>query len=468
MTVVSTATGDPTITGELRSAHLDLSAADWAYREVAGADPRYLRRDSFEILDRPSLLLRFRLQSWPSFVRRAWIAELARVSVGLSGLLRSIPERVFRSDAGAISAFYGLGDRALTEILLAEPNGVATALSRGDFIVTEDGLRCIEFNFTPSLGGWETSLLADLHRSIPVTAEFLAEHRVEVGWTNTLARLFTHVFDVVACRPRCVDDRVNVGLVLLAWESSPRSGAALAFLQHEYQAALRERGLRGEIVVCDYPHLDVGGGVVRHEGTRLHALIDVAEGTVTAPVYRAFKSGTVCLFNGPIDPVFTDKRNIALLSENADTEVFPEAGRELIRRHVPWTRRAVRGPVRLDGAEVSLEELLRSDRGRFVLKHVAESGGKGVVLGASASAEVWESAVANALIDGNWIAQERLTSRPYLFQYGAAGCAPHDVVWGPFVFGSEYAGVILRMLPCAAGRPINLSGDATEGVVFEV
>ncbi len=466
MTALSTATGEPDITDELRAAHLDLSAEDWAYREVATADPRYLRRESFEILDRPNLLLRFRLQSWPAFIRRSWIAELARISVGINELLRSIPERVFGGDAVAISEFYGLYDPALTEIMFAEPNGVATALSRGDFIVTEDGLRCIEFNFTPSLGGWETGLLAGLHRSIPVTAEFLAGHGVEVGWTNTLTRLFGHLFDTVAACPRCADEQLNVGLVLIEWETSPRS--ALAFLQDEYQAALRKRGLRGKIVVCDYSSLDGGGGVVRFEGTRLHALIDVAQGMVTAPVYRAFKSGTVCLFNGPIDPVITDKRNIALLSENADTEVFPEAGRELIRRHVPWTRRAVPGPVLWEGAEASLDELLRADRGRFVLKHVAESGGKGVVLGSGESAEGWESVVANAMIDGQWIAQERLTSVPYLFQCGESGFAPHDVIWGPFVFGSEYAGVILRMLPRAAGRPINLSGDATEGVVFEV
>jgi hypothetical protein len=64
--------------------------------------------------------------------------------------------------------------------------------------------------------------------------------------------------------------------------------------------------------------------------------------------------------------------------------------------------------------------------------------------------------------------QEIAESLPYLYQSGDYGCSIHDMVWGPFVFGERYGGVVLRMQPAAAGGPVNLNLSASEGIVLEV
>ena len=69
---------------------------------------------------------------------------------------------------------------------------------------------------------------------------------------------------------------------------------------------------------------------------------------------------------------------------------------------------------------------------------------------------------------GDWVVQEYIQSRPYLFQAGRYGCSPHDVVWGPFVFGSTYAGTILRVQPKSIDGIVNLSRGATEGILLEL
>jgi hypothetical protein len=57
---------------------------------------------------------------------------------------------------------------------------------------------------------------------------------------------------------------------------------------------------------------------------------------------------------------------------------------------------------------------------------------------------------------------------PYLYQCGEHGCDVHDVIWGPFYFGETYGGTILRMQPRKWDGPVNLSRQATEGIIFDV
>jgi hypothetical protein len=103
-----------------------------------------------------------------------------------------------------------------------------------------------------------------------------------------------------------------------------------------------------------------------------------------------------------------------------------------------------------------------------VLKDADAFGGAGVVLGRFASAEEWRRTLDRALAEGDWVVQEILEFLPYLYQSGEYGCSIHDVIWGPFVFGDRYGGVVLRMQPKAAGGAVNLSLSATEGIVLEV
>jgi hypothetical protein len=91
-----------------------------------------------------------------------------------------------------------------------------------------------------------------------------------------------------------------------------------------------------------------------------------------------------------------------------------------------------------------------------------------VVLGRFTSPEEWEAVVRSALASGDWVVQEYVESLPYLFQDGEQGCSPHDVVWGPFVFGATYAGAILRVQPKALEGIVNLTRGASEGILLEV
>ncbi len=454
---------------EIRAAHLDLSEEDWKFREAVRQRPEYLSRASFGVLDQPNLLLFFRQQSWPTFVRRSKIQELARVSIGVSKLIRSVPQKVFRGDLEEMARFYGFDDPSLLEIFLDPPNGISGAISRGDFICGARGFQCIEFNILPDLGGWESGILAEMHLSNPATANLIAELGIHVSHVNTARELFAHILEEARQEGLDTAGEVNVAVLSENRSSSERRVSFGHHLREEYRAVLDRVGgvFRGDAFICFGHELAAKHDRLLLGGSRIHAVIDMERNT-DSRVFRCFKAGGLNLYNGPVWKMLSDKRNIALLSDEGRDNDFTDDERKFLDLHVPWTRlvRAERTSFR--GDRVFLPDLLESRREEMVVKNSQLFGGKEVYVGLFTNPAEWEGVVRNALASKNWVAQEYIPSRPYLYQSGDHGCSPHDVIWGPFVFGERYGGAILRMQPQADASVVNLSLTATEGLIFEV
>jgi hypothetical protein len=455
----------------LRASHLSLSEVDLKFRELARRDQALLRRATFGILDRDSRLQE-KKQPWPAFVGRAKLDHLRGLSLMLAALVRALPRRIFHDDPERIRDFYGLPSRDAAEIILSPPSGLEDAVGRADLIDTVDGFKCIEFNFGVNLGGWETSLLADLYRRIPEISQFLEREGIQLNATSTLRVLFREITRRAARGGIGGEGNLNVACAVdPAAVGEPATRELMALLERELAESLREDRLawQGRVAACTYEELSAVRGRLYCRGMPTHVVLEMNPvGHVPASAYRLFKSGRLVLLNGPINDVLDQKRNIALLSENQESGVWSPEEREVIRKHVPWTRLLQAKKMKLHGEEVFLPDLLASERHGLVLKQGKSFGGKGVFLGRFTSASSWEELVRAALEAGDWVVQEHWDSLPYLYQYGEQGCAPHSVIWGPFVFGGTYGGVILRLQPQAVGGPVNLSRVATEGMIIEV
>jgi len=455
----------------VRAAHEELSVHDWRFREVALTTPELLERRSFPSLDQAESILFYPLQSWPTFVDRSKIAELARIAAEVVRLVRSVPRRVFDDDPEAMDAFYGIGNPTLTQLLFDPPNGAPGALSRGDFILGEEvGFQCIELNVVANLGGWETGVLARKHLENAHVQEALATLGVSVSHVDTIDVLFDHVLEEAAALVPSPEGRVDIAVILPAERADVERDALERHFAEAYRRFLRSRGRseRGSVCVCGYSDLHQDGAVLRRQGERVHAVIEMYLGETSREAYRCFKAGSVNLYNGPLARFLSDKRNLALLSDDTLPNTFTERERALIERHIPWTRILGRSSTTRDGTEVYLPEHALSHRRELVLKRGQSGGGKEVYLGRFTPADTWSALIDRGIAEGGWVLQRTVDSQPYLYQSGERGCEPHDVVWGPFVFGERYAGAILRMQPAAARDAVNLSRSATEGIVFEV
>ena len=470
---MDTAETSPTYDGvpweDLAATHAELSDADLGFRELARSDPELLNRETFAALDRPSALFRYALQSWPVFIRAEKVEELARLSVAMSDLLRSVPERIFDGDAAAIASAYGLPED-LVVLVLEPPNGIATALSRGDFVATDSGFQCVEFNVESNLGGWETAQLAEILLGLPALRRFTDGAGLRPRIRNTVRIMLYHVVARALEGGLGEGRRLNAVLGTREAHLLRKHEAAPRFLRNEYRAVLSEvdPGLSGTMEIANYDELTIRRDGVRFGDLPVHVVVERHVAATEPSVYRAFKMGHLHLYNGLASLLLSDKRTLAVLSEHAESDRFDAEERRLLRDHFPWARRVCEGATTWEGSSVRLGALAETHREDLVLKKAKSMGGAHVILGRNLSPDEWRSAWRTALEEGDWIVQRYVSSRPYLFQTGPSGCAVHDAVWGPFVFGGTYGGTILRVQPRARGGVVNLSRGATEAILAEV
>lgn len=462
-----------TVPAEVAGHHLDLSEADWRFRQEALTRPELLRRETFPGVGEPLPLLRaLPCHDWPSFVRRERMEELGRVTRDLVRLVKAVPERIFDNDAGRLAEFYGRFSPAILEILLAEPNGIGPGLSRTDFLWTAEDFKCLEVNLSANCGGWDTLVLRDRYLAVPAIAGWIEAQGYSIHFRDPLEILFEHLVDT----GRGLADasgEVDVVFVVAPGTSLEDWSEAAAFLADGYRRVQERRGTSGRSVVCTLDRLEVRRGMLWLDGRRVHAVVGLYRDLPRPDLYRVFKGGRVALFNGPLEPILTDKRNLALLSEHAASDRFDAAERQVIERHVPWSRVVREGVTTYQGDEIDLVPFLTAERRRFVLKPALGQGGQGVMLGGHVSADEWRATLDEALSSSEWLAQETVVSRAYLERWGEddvrQGACLQERVWGPFLCGDRFAGALLRQQPLTTGKPINASlGLATLSTALEV
>ncbi|MEM7482025.1 MAG: hypothetical protein AAF481_12690 [Acidobacteriota bacterium] len=407
------------------------------------------------------------LQPWPVLISPAVRDDIARAVEGLARIVRTLPERFFDNDPKAIAAFYGLDSELLAALLVAEPTGIAESICRADLIDTPDGLRCVELNFG-NASGWQDTAVSDAFLTRPPLSDALAECGLRVSWKDSAQALVEE-----AVRTCAGDDSADVPLNLVVVAAT---GGLFSFDNHPFARyerqfaealAVHGHGRPGSIRLAGTDELEFEKGALFVRGDRMAGVIEQLNEVSRSDLFRAFKGGHLRLFTGPIGPlILGDKRNLALLSERV-AEFEPEE-RAIIDRYVPWTRLMKSGSVTFRGRQVPLEGLLAAEREALVVKAAIEVGGKGVVVGRDASDDEWRQAVEMGLSEDGWLVQEFLDTPSFPFQTGEEGWAEHRLVWGPFVFGDDYGGLFVRMLPTDRGRVVNLGQGGEIGLAFVV
>jgi len=397
------------------------------------------------------------------------VRELAEMAVGIDGVVKAAVGRFLRNDARTIADYFHMGPAmdgspgiyadVVTEqmipILVAKPDGVASALSRGDYLETREGLKLMEFNSSGFLGGLATTdYLCERYLESAPTARFLRQVNRRARPMGVRRAMLRHVVEDSERLGAWTEGDFNVAMVIYPNSPTIISRFDAEEYTRELHAALVEAGHapRGRVMLCSLEDLSSSEDGVTLAGAPVHAVIEQqGSGGPIPPMYPAFKARRVNLFSGPIKAILSDKRNLALVSEHADSADFTAAERALIERHFAWTRRVLPSRTTFRGRPLRLPDDLPAGRDDFVLKKGWSFSGGGVVVGRFSTPDEWEQAIARAVREGDWVVQERLDSVPYCFHDARAGAVPHEVVWGLFVFGEHFGGVHLTMLPTGHG-----------------
>jgi hypothetical protein len=174
---------------------------------------------------------------------------------------------------------------------------------------------------------------------------------------------------------------------------------------------------------------------------------DVAKATLDA-----YEAGAVCVINSFRAKLLHKKMSFGLLHDDANGHLFSAHEREVIQRHIPWTRKVAEGNTTFNGQQIDLIPFIAGSRERLVLKPNDEYGGKGVTIGWAASEDEWEKAIKEALSSPfvvQWAVKLDQEAYPYYDQ--ASGVSFRDLTadLDPFVFGADTQGILTRLSSAA-------------------
>lgn len=464
---------------DIKTLHGGLSSAAAEFLDFAGRVPETFARHRFAPSE-ASPLFPYELHAWPLFIDGAGVSTMREMSTRLCRLIKRAPRRLL-GDAARAAAWYGLSlERASVAMdSLARTDDARGAISRGDFIHDGRTLKCLEFNLTAGVGGWETAFLVQQVMSQPAMRRFATEQGLRIRQPHTLRAFFANIVDCVR-RDIAWEGECNIAILF------PPSGLpapalaeqACRLFTGQLMELLQPEGARGEVMMTTYGAVKrAEGHRLTTQGKRLHAVVEyeardrllMAGPEFIQDAQAASSARTLSLFNGPAQDVLDDKRNLALLSEQVASSALSAEEQVLVRTHVPWSRRVERAHVEREGERCFLPELLSSRREELVLKAGRDFGGASVLIGASTPAPAWDEAVRKALDEGGWVVQERVRSAPFHYSGPDGAVLPHSVIWGLFVLGETYGGHSLRVCPVGKGTGVvNVSQGAMFAALIEL
>ncbi|MCU0285730.1 MAG: hypothetical protein MUF15_04955 [Acidobacteria bacterium] len=449
----------------------NLSKVNLDFLEFVQKNPSCFDRSHFKLLDLKDEL--FVLQPWPTFINRENRDHFRAVSLKMWELARSIPRRVFNYNLDEMGRFYEVHRSTLDyQMSGVHDEHIKNVTGRIDFILSAEGLKCMECNFSASLGGWQVPIWEPLYLNTPILAPFFKEYGIKNCNENLISHFFEQIMAAAPAEKLAREGQWNTAIASRVVKDG--KAPVQNYFNTLYKNLLKQRGapgadLRGHVYMCDYPDLEIADKCLYFKGVRIHQLVELYNGTVSQGIMEVFKAGNINLINGPVAWILANKLNLALLSDHDAVPVFTAEENEFIDRYVPWSRKIKPGKTSFKGETIDLPGFIRSHRTWLVLKPGHNYGGKGVCVGIKASEDQWEKAVDNALQQKDWLVQEYVESLPGFYQAGANGCGIHDMSWGFFMFGPRYAGLWIRVMPREGSKGvINCHQGASVSVVFNV
>jgi hypothetical protein len=430
----------------------DLTALYLEAVKRSGVRPSELYDDSYLATDLIRNFYQGRFLTRPLFLSHQECDRLYQDLANLRSALISLPNRRYGGDLGAFARALGMTEVQITAIRRSRSSPV-TQQSRADLYTDPTGFKVLELNMGSALGGIDTSDLCGMMLKHPVLAEFAHTHRL--GYADTMRGQVENMFAETGFPA----DRRPV----MATTDWPASFPVLEpFLRH-FTHRLRELGI--DAYPCHLGQLEVrDGGVWLGDQKvdiiqRLFMLEDCLKPSDVAlmePVLAAVERGEVRIFTPMDSELYASKGALAMLSDEANRELFSEPERASLGRILPWTRMLRSEPVTLeDGRRVDPLEYALRHRQELALKPTMQHGGQGVLLGwqADTDPQTWQERV-RAAVDGPYVLQRRVRPVPELFPTDDGDPVPWIVSWGVFTMRSGYGGVYARAMPASSAAEV--------------
>ncbi len=359
------------------------------------------------------------------------------------------------------------------EQLLQIPQGFRasspTARMDSFFVPETNELKFTEYNAETPAGISYNDALSDIMFALPVMRKF--ERRYE-------ARALPgrhHVLHALneSYRQWGGRDRIKIG-ILDWWREVPTYSEFVQFKKY-----FNEQGydcMIGDPRECEYKDgalwaRDAEG--VAHHINVIYKRVLITELVTGAgkipgmginnPIINAIKDHAVCMVNPFHCKVLHRKTSFAVISDEANSELFTAAELRAINQFIPWTRIVAQRFTQLDGNRVDLMPYLAANKDNYVLKPADEYGGKGIILGWTVDDAAWQTGLKDALTTPT-IVQRRVTVPTEAFPSyvdNRVQVIDRFLDTNPYVWYGEYMSSCLTRLSTAALLNVTAGGGST-------
>jgi hypothetical protein len=323
---------------------------------------------------------------------------------------------------------------------------VSTA-SRLDAFLLPDSLKFAEYNGESPAGAGYSETLGEMFRDMPMMSKFKRSYEVH-GYILSAKLLDALVLTYLEWGGK--SKRPQIAIV--DFKGVP------TWTEFEIlQARFEKMGV--PTLIADPRDLSFDGKQLTAQGKKIdlvyrRALLNdiVAHLAECQALVQAYTANAVCVANSFRCKIPHVKTFFAVLTDEANSPLFSESEREIIQRHIPWTRVVADASTTHEGKPVELLAFARKERENLVLKPSDEYGGTGVTLGWETSEGQWDAALQSALASAGkncWILQQRIPIRrevfPYITAQGHVESRDMLVDFAPYLFHGKLSGYLTRL-----------------------
>ena len=364
--------------------------------------------------------------------------------------IATVAERLTRTALEDDSLFAQFHLRPEEERLVRMPTGIAPAstASRLDAFLLPESLKFTEYNGESPAGAGYSESLAEIFGSLPLMEEF--KQRFEVHSYPLSAKLLDAL---VTTYVEWGGKSKRPQMAIVDWKEVP-TWSEFEILQERFE----KMGI--PVVLADPRELELDGKRLVAHGKTIELLYRrvlindiVARPKECDAMVKAYAEGMVCMANNFRCKIPHVKAFFAVLTNEQNVGHFSPEERELIQRHVPWTRVVADVKTQHGDNAIELLKFVRKNQKSLVMKPSDEYGGKGVTLGWEVEKKEWDKAIEQALKSGKqegcWIVQERISMRRGVFPYIGKGNKVEFkdmlVDFAPYLFRGKVAGYLTRL-----------------------
>lgn len=378
----------------------------------------------------------------PHFITASLHAYVERVASTVTRALLRLGR--LGVDSPEIQDAIGLTD-VERELVAIDPGYAdASALSRLDAFVSDQGLHLIEINGEAPTGVGYNERLFRVFDRLPPMREFQVDQRLRT--TDGTAMVLDTLLEVY----REWGGQGTPRVAIVDWKGLVTQREFEIFAEH-----FESRGVRTRIV--DPLDLEIHQGRLVADGEPIDLVYrrvittEFIDRRATCQALEvAYRERLACFVNSFRSKFLHKKLSFSLLHDPRFRSLLSDEEASLARRHVPTTWALRPRPLHDGGEEHDPLEFAVTHRDELVLKPNDDYGGRGLMLGRETEPDRWREGIAHALADGSdprrlMVLQRRIPLFQEDFPNLEGRMDRYYVDLDPFFFREQMFGFLTRM-----------------------